>query len=168
MDSSEIIFFVASRGHHADVGGILPGSMPPTSQTIFDEGAHIVSFKLVSDGIFQKEELKRRMCDEPARWKGSSGCRNLKDVESDLKAQVAANHKGIQLLRKMVEEYGLETVQEYMFHIRNNAEMSVRGLLRGVAEKTGKSVLSAVDYLDDGSPVRISLMSVKIYSEKTA
>ena len=98
-DPSEIIFFVASRGHHADVGGILPGSMPPTSTNIFEEGAEIVSFKIVSDGIFDRDGLYERMIDIPGRYPGSSGCRNIKDVESDLKAQIAANHKGIQLIK---------------------------------------------------------------------
>ena len=127
--------------------------MPPTSVTIFDEGAEIVSFKIVSDGVFDSKGLHERMIDVPARYPGSSGCRNIKDVESDLKAQIAANHKGIQLIRAMVEEYGLAMVQEYMYHIRSNAEMSVRNLLRDVAKRMGSNVLSAIDYLDDGSPV---------------
>ena len=131
--------------------------MPPTSTSIFDEGAEIVSFKIVSDGIFNKAELYERMIDIPAKHPGSSGCRNIKDVESDLKAQIAANHKGIQLLNAMIGDYGLGTVQEYMYHIRANAEMSVRNLLRSVAEQKG-SVLSAIDYLDDGSPVCSSLL----------
>ena len=84
--AGKIIFFTASRGHHADIGGILPGSMPPTSTTIFEEGAHIVSFKIVSEGIFDHDGLVKYMIDEPARYPGSSGCRNLRDVESDLKA----------------------------------------------------------------------------------
>ncbi|KAL5521162.1 hypothetical protein ACEPAG_9084 [Sanghuangporus baumii] len=154
-DPEDIIFFVASRGHHADVGGILPGSMPPTSVTIFDEGAEIVSFKIVSGGVFDRDGLHERMIDVPARYPGSSGCRNIKDVESDLKAQIAANHKGIQLIRAMVQEYGLKTVQEYMYHIRTNAEMSVRNLLRDVVKRLGRNVLSSVDYLDDGTPIQL-------------
>ena len=85
-ESHEIIFFTASRGHHADIGGILPGSMPPTSTNIFEEGAHIVSFKIVDDGMFKQKELYEYMIDRPAKYPGSSGCRNIKDVESDLKA----------------------------------------------------------------------------------
>ena len=84
--AGKIIFFTASRGHHADIGGILPGSMPPTSTNIFEEGAHIVSFKIVSEGVFDRLGLVHYMVDEPARYPGSSGCRNLRDVESDLKA----------------------------------------------------------------------------------
>lgn len=85
-NSKEIIFFTASRGHHADVGGILPGSMPPTSVNIFEEGAEIVSFKIVSEGIFDRDGMFEYMVEKPARYPGSSGCRNIKDVESDLKA----------------------------------------------------------------------------------
>jgi hypothetical protein len=85
-DKNEIIFFTASRGHHADIGGILPGSMPPTSTSIFDEGAEVVSFKIVDGGVFDQDGLYVRLCDEPARHPGSSGCRNIRDVESDLKA----------------------------------------------------------------------------------
>lgn len=85
-ESGEIIFFTASRGHHADIGGILPGSMPPTSVNLGEEGAEIVSFKLVDNGIFDRKGLLEYMVDKPARYPGSSGCRNIKDVESDLKA----------------------------------------------------------------------------------
>jgi len=154
-NSKEIIFFTASRGHHADIGGILPGSMPPTSVNIFEEGAEIVSFKIVNGGVFDKDGLYDYMVNKPATYPGSSGCRNFRDVESDLKAQIAANHKGIQLIHAIVEDYGLETVQEYMYHIRRNAEKSVRNLLRDVAKRAGTNILTAVDYLDDGSPIQL-------------
>jgi 5-oxoprolinase (ATP-hydrolysing) len=85
-ESKETIFFTASRGHHADIGGILPGSMPPTSVNIFEEGAEIVNFKLVKEGIFDSKGLYEYMIDKPAKYPGSSGCRNIRDVESDLKA----------------------------------------------------------------------------------
>ncbi|KAG6890037.1 hypothetical protein C0995_012494 [Termitomyces sp. Mi166 len=154
-NTKEIIFFTASRGHHADIGGILPGSMPPTSVNIFEEGAEIESFKIVDGGVFDREGLVDYMVEKPSQYPGSSGCRNIRDVESDLKAQIAANHKGIQLIHAIVEDYGLPTVQEYMYHIRANAEMSVRNLLRDVAKRAGTGVLSAVDYLDDGSPISL-------------
>jgi len=95
--SKEIIFFTASRGHHADIGGILPGSMPPTSVSIFEEGAEIVSFKLVDGGVFNKKSLYEYMIDKPAQYPGSSGCRNIRDVESDLKAVRAPPHSGLKL-----------------------------------------------------------------------
>ncbi|KAH7922549.1 Hydantoinase B/oxoprolinase [Leucogyrophana mollusca] len=154
-NSNEIIFFTASRGHHADIGGILPGSMPPTSVNIFEEGAEIVSFKIVNNGVFDKKGLYEYMIDKPSQYPGSSGCRNIKDVESDIKAQIAANHKGIQLIRAIVDDYSLETVQEYMYHIRANAENSVRNLLREVAKRAGSNVLTSLDYLDDGTPIQL-------------
>ncbi|KAF9652764.1 cytoplasmic protein [Thelephora ganbajun] len=155
--TNEIIFFTASRGHHADIGGILPGSMPPTSTTIFEEGANVESLKIVSDGIFDKKGLDRYMIEIPASYPGSSGCRNIRDVESDLKAQIAANHKGVQLIHAIIDDYGLEKVQEYMYHIRSNAEASVRNLLRQVVRKTGKNTLHAIDYLDNGSPIELKI-----------
>ena len=84
--TKEIIFFTASRGHHADIGGILPGSMPPTSVNLFEEGAEVVSFKIVNGGVFDQKGLHEYMLEKPAQYPGSSGCRNIKDVESDLKA----------------------------------------------------------------------------------
>lgn len=162
-EKPEIIFFTASRGHHADVGGILPGSMPPTSVNIFEEGAEIVSFKIVSEGKFNRDGLWDFMVERPARYEGCSGCRNFKDVESDLKAQIAANHKGIQLLHALVNEYTLPTVHQYMNHIRANAEFCVRQLLRDVAKRRESNILQAVDYLDDGSPI---CLKVEIDEEK--
>ncbi|KAG8735298.1 hypothetical protein FRC10_010758 [Ceratobasidium sp. 414] len=156
QESHEIIFFTASRGHHADVGGILPGSMPPTSVSIFEEGAEITSFKIVSQGVYDSDGLRELLCEVPARYPGSSGCRNIRDVESDLKAQIAANNKGIQLIHALIKEYTLPTVHEYMLHIRNNAEQCVRNLLRDFAKKHG-TTLEARDYLDDGSPLNLRI-----------
>jgi 5-oxoprolinase (ATP-hydrolysing) len=85
-NSKQIIFFTASRGHHADIGGILPGSMPPTSVSIFQEGAEIESFKIVNGGVFDEKGLIDYMVDKPSQYPGSSGCRNIRDVQSDLKA----------------------------------------------------------------------------------
>jgi len=85
-DDKSIIFFTASRGHHADIGGILPGSMPPTSTSIFEEGANVVSFRIVKEGVFDRDGLYERMVVRPAQYEGSSGCRCYRDVESDLRA----------------------------------------------------------------------------------
>ena len=156
-DRDEIIFFTASRGHHADIGGILPGSMPPNSTNIFEEGAQIRSFKIVSEGVYDRDGLVRVLVDEPSKYAGCSGTRCFRDVESDLKAQIAANHKGIQLLNDLVEEWSLETVQTYMTHIRENAELSVRNLLRRVAAIQNATELHAIDYMDDGSPIELHI-----------
>lgn len=88
--------------------------MPPTSTFLYQEGAHCRSFFIVRKGKYNRDELKRIMVDEPAQYEGCSGCRCFSDVESDLKAQISANHKGVQLIGKLIEDYGLSVVQEYM------------------------------------------------------
>lgn len=115
-DGSRIIFFTASRGHHVDIGGILPGSMPPTSTHLFQEGAQIKSFKLVRAGVYDHDGLVRYLVDEPAKFPGCAGSRAFRDVESDLQAQIAANNKGIKLLEALVQEWSLDTVQEVGTH----------------------------------------------------
>lgn len=97
-DKKNIIFFTASRGHHADIGGVTAGSMSPNATTIFQEGARIATFKIVREGKFDREGLYERLVIEPASYPGSSGSRCFRDVESDLQAQIAANHRAIQLL----------------------------------------------------------------------
>ncbi|KAF9898987.1 hypothetical protein BX616_003390 [Lobosporangium transversale] len=155
FNEGKIVFFVASRGHHADIGGILPGSMPPNSKELYQEGAAIRSLKLVSKGHFDLEGLTKVLVEEPAKYPGCSGTRCLRDNVSDLKAQVAANHKGIGLVKGLVAEYGLDVVQAYMMHIRKNAEMAVRDLLKGALRRSEGKDLVATDFMDDGS--RISL-----------
>ena len=131
--------------------------MPPTSKTLFQEGAQIRSFKIVSEGVYDQKGLMHLLLTEPAKYPGCSGTRCFRDVESDLKAQIAANHKGIQLLNDLVDEWGLETVQSYMMHIRDNAEFSVRNLLRRVANTQKSTDLRAIDYMDDGSPIELHI-----------
>ncbi|KDN53009.1 Hydantoinase B/oxoprolinase [Tilletiaria anomala UBC 951] len=154
-DRDEVIFFTASRGHHADIGGILPGSMPPTSKTLYEEGAQIKSFKIVSQGEYDRHGLIKHMLEDPSKYPGCSGSRCIRDVESDLQAQIAANQKGINLIQMLVEEWGLGTVQEYMLHIRNNAELAVRNLLRDVSKRQGTNSLHAIEYMDDGTPIEL-------------
>lgn len=147
------IFFVASRGHHADIGGITPGSMPPHSKNLIEEGASFKSFLLVNKGKFMEEEFKEVII--------TAGGRNLNDNLSDLRAQVAANHKGIQLVRELIDQYGLDVVQSYMGHIQSNAEIAVRDMLKEVArnvyERTGESTLEAEDFMDDGSRIKLKV-----------
>lgn len=157
---SKPVFFVASRGHHADIGGSAPGSMPPDSHSIFEEGAVFKSFKIVKGGVFQEEALIEKLM-EPSKYPGCSGTRNLHDNLSDLKAQVAANHKGIKLISSLIEEYSLPVVQAYMKYIQHNAEVAVREMLKDIAaktkERTGKTVLSAEDHMDDGSRIKLTI-----------
>jgi 5-oxoprolinase (ATP-hydrolysing) len=150
-----IIFLLASRGHHADIGGISPGSMPPHSKKLEDEGAMIVAFKLVRDGKFQEEGIQK-ILESPGKIPGNYGTRNLNDNLSDLRAQVAANNSGIRLLKELVGEYGLPTVQAYMQFIQHNAELSVRDMLKKFAKEHG-SRAEAVDYMDDGTPIQLTI-----------
>ncbi|KAK9471535.1 Hydantoinase B/oxoprolinase-domain-containing protein [Dipodascopsis tothii] len=150
-----IVFYVASRAHHADIGGILPGSMPPSSRELFQEGAAIFSEKLVSAGAFDDARMTELLLHAPAAFPGCSGTRCLADNLSDLRAQVAANQKGIALIDQLIGEYGEDVVQFYMGAIQRNAELAVRGLLRTVAARVGGRRLEAVDHMDDGSPIAL-------------
>lgn len=152
-----IIFYVASRAHHADIGGILPGSMPPHSRELFQEGAAIKSEKLVSEGKFNEKRMVELLYDEPARYPGCSGTRCLADNLNDLKAQIAANQKGISLINTLIEDYGENVVQFYMKNIQDNAELSVRNLLKDVSRRFQGQDLSSIDYMDDGSPIQLKI-----------
>jgi 5-oxoprolinase (ATP-hydrolysing) len=154
---NKILFYVASRAHHADIGGILPGSMPPHSRELYQEGAAIKSEKLVSAGRFNEERITELLLTEPAKYDGCSGTRCLADNLSDLKAQISSNMKGINLISALIEEYGEEIVNFYMVNIQNNAELSVRSLLKEVSKRFEGQDLSAVDYMDDGSPIKLKI-----------
>lgn len=165
FEKNKIIFWVASRGHHADVGGISPGSMPPNSRRLEQEGAHILSFKLIEKGRFQEEGIRERL-ETPGNTRCNfgepkiSGSRRIEDNLSDLKAQVAANRKGIELVGEMVRYYGMEVVQAYMVHIQDASESAVRERLRELSLSNGMAetdTVRAVDRLDDGSPIALAL-----------
>ena len=175
-----VVFFVASRGHHADVGGLTPGSMPPFSRSIEDEGVAIKAFKLVRAGVYDEKGAI-------ALFKQS---RAPADNLSDLNAQAAANRRGAALLDELIDEHGLETVQAYMRFVQANAELAVRDMLKETARRllaetsaSGASdvaseclrangdetdvtdssssrtvvVLRAEDRMDDGSAIRLEL-----------
>ena len=120
---TDIIFLVASRGHHADIGGKTPGSAPPDSQHIEEEGVLIDNFLLVSKGVFQESETRDLLAS--ARYP----CRNIDQNMADLGAQIAANATGAEGLRKTVDHFGLDVVHAYMGHVQDNAEESVRRVL---------------------------------------
>ncbi|KAG6012780.1 hypothetical protein E4U54_007297 [Claviceps lovelessii] len=153
----QVLFYAASRAHHADIGGITAGSMPPHSRELYEEGAAIISEKLVSGGKFNEQRVVELFYDEPAKHAGCSGTRTLGDNINDLRAQVSANQKGISLIEGLIAEYGQATVQFYMLHIQKNAELCVRNLLRDVHSRFGGKALQAVDYMDDGTPIRLSI-----------
>ncbi len=118
-----IIFLTASRGHHADIGGKTPGSAPPDSRTIEEEGVLIDNFRLVDQGRMREAETRALLAS------GRYPCRNIDENMADLAAQVAANATGVEELRKITRQFGLEVVQAYMGHVQDNAEESVRRVL---------------------------------------
>jgi len=122
-DGEQPIFFVASRGHHADVGGIAPGSMTPRATNIEEEGIVLDNRYLVKAGKFLEEEIRALLSSEPYP------CRNIDQNIADLKAQIAANEKGASELLKMVDGFGLDVVLTYMNHVRDYAEECVRKVI---------------------------------------
>ncbi len=140
-----ILFFVGSRGHHADIGGITPGSTPPASRTLEEEGVVIDDFLLMDDGHFREDELRSLLAS--AKYPARSPDVNV----ADIKAQVAANEKGVQELRRVVALHGWQTVGAYMRHVMDNAEESVRRVLDRIGD-------GAFDYtMDDGAPLCVSV-----------
>ncbi|ESA38788.1 n-methylhydantoinase b acetone carboxylase subunit alpha [Leptolyngbya sp. Heron Island J] len=139
------LFYVASRGHHADIGGITPGSMPPNSTTVIEEGVLIDNFQLVDRGQFRENELLELLTQAPYP------VRNPHQNIADLQAQIAANEKGVQELHKMVDHYGLATVQAYMQHVQDNAEESVRRVIEVL--NPGQFTY----HMDDGAQVQVAI-----------
>ncbi|KAB2874595.1 MAG: 5-oxoprolinase [Bauldia sp.] len=119
----EILFWVASRGHHADIGGTAPGSMTPLATTVDEEGVLIDNFRLVERGTFREKELHELLTNHP--WPARNPAQNI----ADLKAQIAANERGAAELRRMVEEFGLDVVHAYMGHVQDNAAEEVARLV---------------------------------------
>jgi len=144
-DGQEILFYTAARGHHADIGGITPGSMPSTSTNVDEEGILIDSFKLVAGGAFQEEAMRHLLASGPYP------ARNIPQNIADLKAQVAACQKGMQDLRQMVEQFGLDVVSAYMGHVQDNAEECVRRAIDLL--KDGSFELT----MDDGSVIKLAI-----------
>ena len=141
----ELLFYVASRGHHADVGGIAPGSMTPRATKVDEEGVLIDNLKLVDRGAFQEDALRKVLTDHPYP------ARNPEQNIADLKAQIAANEKGVAELRKMVDQFGLDTVRAYMDFVQDNAAEAVRELIATLDD-------CAFDYpTDNGQTIRVKV-----------
>ena len=137
--SEEINFYVASRGHHADLGGITPGSMPPNSTTVDEEGVLFDNIQIVHESEFLEEKIRQLLadCKYPAR--------NPDQNIADLRAQIAANEKGVAELKNMAAHFGLQVVKAYMGHVQDNAEETVRCVLDALSG--GKFAYT----MDDGS-----------------
>jgi 5-oxoprolinase (ATP-hydrolysing) len=166
------LFYVGSRGHHADIGGTTPGSMPPFSTLIEEEGVQINNVKLVDRGMLREAEMLALLRGAPAAAGPPQGggapsggsavhevtsvgakypSRNPEQNMADLKAQIAANEKGVQELRKMVDQFGLDVVQAYMRHVQDNAEESVRRVITKL--KDGEFTLP----LDNGARIKVAI-----------
>lgn len=130
--------------------------MPPSSTELWQEGTAIESEKVVSNGVFNEDRMRELFLDIPSSYEGCSGSRNISDNISDLKAQIAANARGIVLIQNLIDEYGLSTVQMYMFEIQRTAELAVRNLLKDMYHRyNGK--LEALDFMDDGTPIKLTI-----------
>ncbi|MFD2181371.1 hydantoinase B/oxoprolinase family protein [Rhodoplanes azumiensis] len=151
----QILFWVASRGHHADVGGIAPGSMSPKGTTIEQEGVYIDNFKLVDRGRLRETELIALLGGGPYP------VRNVVQNVNDLKAQIAANQRGGAELNKMIAHFGLDVVQAYMGHVQDNAAESVRRVIDRL------SAGSFAYEMDDGSVIRVAITVDKEKREAT-
>jgi 5-oxoprolinase (ATP-hydrolysing) len=145
-EGNELLFYVGSRGHHADIGGVTPGSMPPDSTSIKEEGVLIDNFVLARKGRLREKELLALLAEGPYP------ARNPKQNLADMEAQIAANEKGVRELRKMVDHFGLDVVRAYMGHIQDNAEESVRRVL---------DVLKAGSFtakMDNGTQIKVKIL----------
>ena len=143
--SGRLIFCVAARGHHADVGGVIPGSIPALSRSVEEEGVLIEHFRLVTAGRFEEEAVRERFSRGP--WPARNVACNL----ADLRAQLAACEKGVEELERMIGEFGLETVQAYMGHVQDNAEEAVRRVVARLHDGTFEYAM------DDGSRIRVAI-----------
>ncbi len=140
-----ILFFVGSRGHHADIGGITPGSMPPDSRIVEEEGVLFDNALLVKDGRFLEAETRALLTG--ARYPARNPDQNI----ADLKAQIAANEKGVQEIGRMIGQFGLDVVHAYMDHVQDNAEEQVRRVLDRLSDGEFTSPIDA------GGEIRVAI-----------
>jgi len=144
-DGKQILFYVGSRGHHSDIGGITPGSMPANSTVVEQEGILINNFQLVRGGRFLEQETAALL------GSGPYPARNIPQNLADLQAQIAANQKGVDELIKMVDHFGLDVVQAYMAHVQDNAEEAVRRVITTLKD-------SSYTYpLDNGAVIQVAI-----------
>ncbi|MEO1601410.1 MAG: hydantoinase B/oxoprolinase family protein [Pseudomonadota bacterium] len=144
-DGAQVLFWVGSRGHHADIGGKTPGSAPPDSRHIEEEGVLIDNFLLIEQGRMREEETRALLTS------GRYPCRNIEENMADLAAQIAANETGAREVRRMIANFGLEAVQAYMGHVQDNAEESVRRVLGALTD--GRNSYA----LDSGAKIEVAI-----------
>jgi 5-oxoprolinase (ATP-hydrolysing) len=140
-------FFVASRGHHADVGGVTPGSMPPHATALAEEGVVLRALRLVTEGVFDEAGLRAALASGPYP------ARNPDENVADLTAQLAANQRGVMLLEELTQQHGCETVAAYMGHVQDNAAEKVEAAIEALDD----GAYQARDVLDDGTPLVVAM-----------
>ncbi len=150
-DGGPPAFFLANRGHHADIGGIRPGSMPPSSRSIEDEGVVIGNFLLVRGGRLREREVRRLLSSGPYP------ARNIEERLSDLKAQVAANNRGVTELQRIMARYGRDVVERYMRYIQDNARRAMQRALGNIAGESGFFHSGFEDRMDNGAKIAVSI-----------
>jgi 5-oxoprolinase (ATP-hydrolysing) len=144
-DEGRVLFYVASRGHHAEIGGLTPGSMPAHSRQVAEEGVLFDNWLLVEDGRFREQETRRLLTEAPYP------SRNPETNLADLRAQIAANEKGIEEVRRMIDHFGLDVVQAYMRHVQDNAEEAVRRVIDALSD-------GEYEYeMDSGATIRVKV-----------
>ncbi|ORY34173.1 hypothetical protein LY90DRAFT_459983 [Neocallimastix californiae] len=151
FEGKEIVFFVASRAHHTDIGGLQTGS----SKLLYEEGVAIRSFKLVRNNVFDEEGITNIL-----KLKNSdnySGTRCVDENIMDLKAQVAANQRGVALIKSLIQKYGLNIIQTYVKHICKNTENAIRSLLKNIYKINRNEELVAEDFMDDGTRIKLKI-----------
>ncbi len=154
-EGETILFWTASRGHHADIGGVAPGSMSPLATTIHEEGVYIDNFLILERGRFRERELYQLLASGPYP------ARNPLQNVNDLAAQIAANEKGVRELKRMVETFSLETVEAYMGHVQDNADESVRRVIDRLVDSEASSVS------DQGAAIKVRISVDKERREAT-
>ncbi|KAL0579297.1 hypothetical protein V5O48_002695 [Marasmius crinis-equi] len=152
----EILFYVASRGHHTDIGGTSVTSMNPISKELWQEGVSVKSFLLCSQGQFNEEGF-RELFAEPAKYPGSSATRRIDHNITDAQAAISANVRGAMLMNGLFEEFGVKTVQFYMKQIQSMAAQTVRAFLKDTYTKNRGQPLRAKDYMDDGTIIQVEI-----------
>ncbi|MFC9315718.1 hydantoinase B/oxoprolinase family protein [Streptomyces nigra] len=150
-----ILFYVASRGHHAEIGGIAPGSMPANSRTIDEEGVLFDNWLLAENGRFREEETFRLLTEAPYP------SRNPRTNLADLRAQIAANRKGADEVARMIDDFGLDVVQAYMRHVQDNAEEAVRRVIDALDD--GEYSYET----DSGAVIRVSVRVDRVHRTAT-
>ena len=153
--SPEPIFYAASRGHHADIGGITPGSIPPFSTSIYEEGIIIDNFLIVENGILKEKEFEDLMLSS------ESPARNIGERKHDINAQIAAVRKGILEIDSLIEKYGLPTVQAYMGYIRENSAEAMSDALEEYLGDEKSKESSFEDFLDNGAKIAVNIKVIK-------